>query len=198
LLVGALLLSAILTAAARVFPSMERDDVKQMLRAGGCRVVEAPPVGPVKPGVLKRLIQIDQPFPFTIELKGESDTKPDTYEAMRLITYWNMGARSATRTGCSQRSARRADLRPDGDVMVIYDAPVAGASMRWFLLVPSVWGYAWRTANRPCSNFSERRRTTGPARAADGENDPTSCRRRGRRGAGGKPRQSRPARTVVH
>jgi hypothetical protein len=192
------------TAAARVFPSVERDDVRQMLKVGGCRVVEAPPGGPVKPGVLERLIQIDQPFPFTIELKGESGTKPGTYEAMRLITVLDHGRQVGDpELAVLQRECPFARIfrDPDRDLMAIYDVPVAGASMQWFLLVLAVWGHSWRTANRLVLELLGTAPYDWPGRGRqNGDNDPDDV---GLEGEGdeepdGEPQQSRPTRTVVH
>ena len=189
------------TEPARVFPSVEPDDVRQMLRIGGCRVVHAAPVGPVKPGVLKRLIQVDQPFPFTVELKGESGTRRGTFEAMRFITVL-AGGRGVSDAGLAvlQRDCPFARLfrDADGDVMMIYDVPVAGASARWFLLVLLTWEFAWRTANRLALELGTMRADADGEGVDSADEDAADAGESGDGDEDDARRQRRTARTVVH
>lgn len=125
------------TLRVPVFPALGRDDVERMLKMGGCRVISATPAGRVPPGVRKRLIHVAEPFPLAVELKGEVAKEPHGYEAMRFITPIEAGQGvsdaqlAAIARDCPFLRVFRDD---DGGVLAIYDVPVAGTTVRWFLL----------------------------------------------------------------
>ena len=130
------------TAPGRVFPALGIDDVKRMLGFAGCRTVEAEPVGPVRPGVRKRLIHVAQPFPFVVEMRGQATKAPLTYEAMRLVT--TLPAGRGLSPGELEMMVRecpfgRTFRDPDGDLLFIGDFVVAGTTVRWFLTTVNVW-----------------------------------------------------------
>lgn len=126
----------------RVFPALTIDDVKRMLGIAGCQVVEAEPVGPLRPGVRKRLIHVAQPFPFAVEMRGQASRTPATYEAMRLVTPLPAGrGLSPGELDAMVRECPfgRVFRDEDGDLLFIGDFVVAGTTVRWFLTTLRVW-----------------------------------------------------------
>ncbi len=131
------------TSSAPVFPALARDDVERMLRMGGFGLTDARPAGRVAPGVKKRLIHATEPFPLAVELKGEVPEEPHGYEAMRLITPipGGQGVSDAQLAAIARACPFLRVFRDDeGDVLAIYDVPVAGTTVRWFLLMLQIVG----------------------------------------------------------
>ncbi len=131
------------TVDAPVFPALGRDDVERMLRMGGVRLIDARPAGRVSPGVRRRLIQADEPFRLTIELKGEVGKEPFLYEAMQFITPipGGLGVSDAQLAAIARACPFLRLLRDDkGEVLAMYDVAVAGTTVRWFLLTLHVVG----------------------------------------------------------
>jgi len=130
------------TMDGRVFPGLAIDDVSRMLRIGGCNVVTPKPAPAVKPGVLERLIHVDQPFPFVVEMRGRSRKTPATSDAMRFITalVGGRGVSSAQLVVMARECPFGRILRdPEGDLLLIHDVLVFGVTVRWFLLTLIIW-----------------------------------------------------------
>jgi hypothetical protein len=133
------------TASAPVFPALAFDDAKRMLGIGGCRVAPPDAVGTVSPRLRGRMIHVDLPFPFVIELQGQSGRTPAWFNTIRFITVLP-GSRgllgehveSLARECPIGRFFRDAD----GDVLLIQDLVVAGTTVRWFLMTLRAWTHA--------------------------------------------------------
>jgi hypothetical protein len=199
------------TEEGRVFPGLAIDDVKRMLQLGGGRVVTAEPVGPVTPGLKKRLIHVDQPFPFVVEMRARSGKTPETHEAMRLVTVLPGGR------GLSPRELEmmvrecpfgRIFRDNEGDLLLIQDLLVAGTTVRWFLMTLHIWKTTRERAVEMlrltlAPPAPGGRRTPGGS-GEDGDPDDIDVDDDGDEGdtgdgdGDGEPRQSRSARTVVH
>jgi len=198
------------TEEGRVFPALAIDDVKGMLSLRGCRVVSAEPIGPVKPSVKKRLIHVAQPFPFTVEMRGQATKTPATYEAMRLITVLE-GGRGVSRAQVEVMSRAcpfgRIVRDPDGDLLLIQDLLVAQTTVRWFLMAVNIWQFTRTRAAELVQHALASAGPSGPgdpgtAREPDEDGDPDDIdiAEDGDEGEAGdrELRQSRAARTVVH
>ncbi len=196
----------------RVFPAVATDDVGLMLRMGGCRVVKPRPAGPVPPSVRARLIHVGEPFPFTIEMKGQVGKTPATYEAMRFIMALEGGGRvSDAQLAAIGRECPFLRVFRDngGGVLAIYDVPVAGTTVRWFLVTLHVVGVMRARAAALIDAAlaavpSSRHRGGGGGLGSEGDpdeaDDADGADDEGDDGedTGREPRQGRQAKVVVH
>jgi hypothetical protein len=192
------------TTAGQVFPSLAIDDVKRMLGIGGCRVVSAEPVGPVKPSVKRRLIHVDQPFPFVVEVRVQSGKTPATYDAIRFITALpgGQGVSNAQLEVMTRECPFARIFRDDGgEVLLLHDVLAAGTTVRWFLMTLHIWK---RTRQRATEMVQLALAAPAPHGSGNSggpgdEDDPDDVGLDGGDDDGGEePRQSEPARTVVH
>ena len=173
----------------------------------GCQVVEADPVGPVRPAVKRRLIHVAQPFPFVVEMRGVASRTPETFEAMRLVTPLPAGRGlppEHLETLIRECPFGRTFRDEEGDLLFIGDFVVTGTTVRWFLTALSVWmSMRHRAVDmlRLALAPPAPRLPRGSGGTGEGGDDETGLDGDGHEDGGDddeEPRQSRATRTVVH